>query len=239
MTRTPHDDRRDPGGEPSVAEIAAFTRRLRDLSAAGPGADPAERAAFLADKQALFDRIPAAEIGVPDPVGAAMDARFLVEGDRFRWAGGVHETDDTPVRHDGRLTVPTRSADGTATYVELADGDWVDLTDRHTPTGADTVDGPVQDSDAAEDGEVVEDYGPGVQPPVWAEPWPVDTVLPPEAWMTTRPGPAVAAGWEAGDTDGDDGGFRDEEFGDEGFGDGDSDGDSDDEDFGDGSGWSR
>jgi hypothetical protein len=43
---------------PTLAEIAAFTRRLRALSAAGPDADPAELARFLADKAALFARIP-------------------------------------------------------------------------------------------------------------------------------------------------------------------------------------
>ncbi|MGH3615386.1 MAG: hypothetical protein ACRDRK_22870 [Pseudonocardia sp.] len=42
---------------PSVAEIAALTRRLRELSTAGRHADPAARAAFLADKQALLARI--------------------------------------------------------------------------------------------------------------------------------------------------------------------------------------
>ncbi len=42
-------------GRPSVAEVAALTRRLRTVSR--PGADPAERAAFLADKAALLARI--------------------------------------------------------------------------------------------------------------------------------------------------------------------------------------
>ena len=49
---------------PTLAEIAAFTRRLRALSAAGSDADPVELAAFLADKAALFARIPGAE---PEP----------------------------------------------------------------------------------------------------------------------------------------------------------------------------
>lgn len=47
----PGDDR------PSVAEIAALTRRLRELSAPGRTVDPRERAAFLADKDALLARI--------------------------------------------------------------------------------------------------------------------------------------------------------------------------------------
>ena len=45
---------------PSVREIAELTARLRRLSAAGRYADPAERAAFLADKDALIARIEAA-----------------------------------------------------------------------------------------------------------------------------------------------------------------------------------
>lgn len=47
----PGDDR------PSVAEIAALTRRLRELSAPGRTVDPTERATFLADKDALLARI--------------------------------------------------------------------------------------------------------------------------------------------------------------------------------------
>lgn len=43
---------------PTVREIAALTARLRGLTAAGPDVDPAERAAFLADKAALLARIP-------------------------------------------------------------------------------------------------------------------------------------------------------------------------------------
>lgn len=42
---------------PSVRESAALTARLRELSALGRDADPAERAAFLADKDALIARI--------------------------------------------------------------------------------------------------------------------------------------------------------------------------------------
>jgi hypothetical protein len=51
---------------PSVAEIAALTRRLRALSAAGRTADPDERAAFLADKAALLARIPATSPATSD-----------------------------------------------------------------------------------------------------------------------------------------------------------------------------
>ena len=42
---------------PSIHEIAELAARLRALSAAGRYADPAERVAFLADKDALLDRI--------------------------------------------------------------------------------------------------------------------------------------------------------------------------------------
>ena len=44
---------------PTVAEIADLTARLRALSHAGAAADPVERARFLADKDALIDRITA------------------------------------------------------------------------------------------------------------------------------------------------------------------------------------
>lgn len=47
----PGDDR------PSVAEIAALSRRLRELSAPGRKVDPRERSAFQADKDALLARI--------------------------------------------------------------------------------------------------------------------------------------------------------------------------------------
>ena len=46
-----------PPEPPSIAEIAELTARLRRLSAAGRDADPGERAAFLADKDALIERI--------------------------------------------------------------------------------------------------------------------------------------------------------------------------------------
>ena len=45
---------------PTTAEIADLTARLRELSSAGAAADAAERARFLADKDALIARITAA-----------------------------------------------------------------------------------------------------------------------------------------------------------------------------------
>jgi hypothetical protein len=62
-------------------------------------------------------------------IDAAVDARFLIEGDRFRWQDHIRHVDDVPIPHDGLVTIPTRAADGTATYVELSEGDWVDLVD--------------------------------------------------------------------------------------------------------------
>jgi hypothetical protein len=56
MTDYPNNDRPD-GARPSVAEIAALTRRLRELSTPGRAVDAGERAAFLADKDALIARI--------------------------------------------------------------------------------------------------------------------------------------------------------------------------------------
>lgn len=49
---TPNRDDR-----PTIAEVAALTRRLRELSMQGHDADPAERAEFLAEKDALLARI--------------------------------------------------------------------------------------------------------------------------------------------------------------------------------------
>jgi hypothetical protein len=52
--------RPDPRADqaPTVDEIAELIARLRALTAASHGADPDERAAFLADKAALLARIP-------------------------------------------------------------------------------------------------------------------------------------------------------------------------------------
>lgn len=46
-----------PSGRPSIAEVAALTRQLRELSAPGRAVDPRDRAAFLADKDDLLARI--------------------------------------------------------------------------------------------------------------------------------------------------------------------------------------
>ncbi|MBN9099395.1 MAG: hypothetical protein J0I49_14965 [Pseudonocardia sp.] len=52
---TPQDPQHNTAS--TTQEIAALTARLRELSAQGRGADPAERAAFIADKDALIARI--------------------------------------------------------------------------------------------------------------------------------------------------------------------------------------
>lgn len=65
---------------PTVREIAELTARLRALSARGREADPAERAAFLADKRALLDRIPsrpARHEPAPPPMSAEEAAQRL------------------------------------------------------------------------------------------------------------------------------------------------------------------
>lgn len=48
---------------PTIAEFAALTHRLRELSAQGCDADPADRAAFLAEKDALLARIVDSDAG--------------------------------------------------------------------------------------------------------------------------------------------------------------------------------
>ena len=67
---------------PTTAEIAALTARLRELQRAGAAADAAERARFLADKDALIARIiagpamttPSRELGLTGAEGPPIDA---------------------------------------------------------------------------------------------------------------------------------------------------------------------
>ena len=82
---------------PSIREIADLTRRLRELSNAGRDADPAERAAFLADKNALIARIeasnhradtadkarPDAAAGADEPPG---DEHSAIDHDGEEWS---------------------------------------------------------------------------------------------------------------------------------------------------------
>lgn len=70
---------------PTVREIAELTARLRELSARGREADPHDRAAFLADKRALLDRIPSQpgrHEPAPPPMSAEEAARQLTGPDR-------------------------------------------------------------------------------------------------------------------------------------------------------------
>jgi hypothetical protein len=70
-----HRHRTRPADQPpTVREIADLTARLRALTAAGPDADPAERAAFLADKAALLARIPG-DRDVPSHAESAKETR--------------------------------------------------------------------------------------------------------------------------------------------------------------------
>jgi len=70
---------------PSVREIAALTARLRELSARGRDADPAARAAFIADKDALIARITASSTtedrlwGASHSVDAGVDGLVMPE----------------------------------------------------------------------------------------------------------------------------------------------------------------
>lgn len=66
MTSPARPDRPTP---PSVREIASLTARLRELSARRRDVDEADRAAFLADKDALLARIPRTATDGADAAG--------------------------------------------------------------------------------------------------------------------------------------------------------------------------
>ena len=87
---------RDAHPEPTVAEIAALTARLRSCPRRGRGG-PAERARFLADKDALIARITAAARHADPPPRGRAEA----------WATGAAEDALTEV-------VRARAADGYA-----------------------------------------------------------------------------------------------------------------------------
>ena len=72
---------------PSIREIAELTARLRRLSAAGRNVDPAERAAFLSDKDALIARIKAATHRAGTPAGTAVEAADGVRPDTAALTG--------------------------------------------------------------------------------------------------------------------------------------------------------
>lgn len=79
---------------PSIREIAELTARLRRLSAAGRDADPNEREAFLADKDALIARIENAAGHRPD---TADDA----ETDTAGWTGEPQDAERAATDDDG------------------------------------------------------------------------------------------------------------------------------------------
>ncbi len=82
---------------PSIREITELTVRLRRLSNAGRDADPLEREAFLADKDALIARIeaanPRADTAADGRTGAAAgtgepcgDERCALDDDGEEWS---------------------------------------------------------------------------------------------------------------------------------------------------------
>lgn len=76
---------------PTIAEIAALTARLRDLSSRGAAVSPDERAAFLANKDELLGRITAtAPNPTPDTVLAAVADRRSGHVVAVDAEGGVH-----------------------------------------------------------------------------------------------------------------------------------------------------
>jgi hypothetical protein len=92
---------------PSIAEIAALTRHLRELSAQDRDADPAERAAFLAEKDALLARI------VDSDAGSAPDQELHRHRAHLDRTSGpddvVYDADDSQWWHPGgsaRLDLP-------------------------------------------------------------------------------------------------------------------------------------
>ncbi|MDT0348136.1 hypothetical protein [Pseudonocardia charpentierae] len=97
---------------PSIREIAELTARLRRLSAAGPDADPVERAEFLADNHALLDRIDAANRD--DTVDAAADAGGDERGPGEPVDDDLPHRDRPEHRHHTSTdpATPTATADG-------------------------------------------------------------------------------------------------------------------------------
>jgi len=98
---------RNRDDRPTIAEIAALTRRLRELSAQGRDADPVERAGFLAEKDALLARI------VDSDAGPAPDRELHRHRAHLNRTDGpdevVFDADDSQWLHPGgsaRLDLP-------------------------------------------------------------------------------------------------------------------------------------
>jgi hypothetical protein len=100
---------------PTIAEVAALTGRLRELSGPGRGADPVLRAAFLADKHALLarisdsrhDTVPAAGADRADRAGGGGHAREL-HPDRAQ----LDPTAPGEAHHEGHAALGQASEDG-------------------------------------------------------------------------------------------------------------------------------
>lgn len=91
-----------PVGVPTVAEIADLTRRLRGLTTAGRDADPAERAAFLADKRALLARISFGARDDAEATGTDADlADYLSSGAAGDRSDVRRHADDADAETDG------------------------------------------------------------------------------------------------------------------------------------------
>lgn len=92
---------------PTIAEVAALTRRLRELSMQGRDTDPAERAAFLADKDALLARIADSDAGLASDRDLHQHRAHLVRTDGPDDV--VFDADDSQWWHPGgsaRLDLP-------------------------------------------------------------------------------------------------------------------------------------
>ncbi|WP_219417707.1 hypothetical protein [Pseudonocardia nigra] len=88
------DPTHDAAAPPTAREITALTARLRELSARGWDVDPAERAAFVADKDALIDRIRDASTDGP----AADRSAAAEQSARAEPVPEVHEADEVVSR---------------------------------------------------------------------------------------------------------------------------------------------
>jgi hypothetical protein len=79
---------------------------------------------------------------MPSPAPGSVQARFLLEGDRFEWQGQEFTADGTAICHDGLVTVPL-NIDGHNDWVELPAYAWVPVNPEPNATPA-TDESPVQ-----------------------------------------------------------------------------------------------
>jgi hypothetical protein len=132
---------------PSIAEIAALTARLRALTKAGADVDPDERARFLADKDALLDRIaahepPAADVDDGDPWADYRTYTPAQAADELV-ARGV-PPDAAPAMVDRHLDGLTRDRGQPPDRWEIDDDDVAAIL--HTPGGVHSASGDDEDT---------------------------------------------------------------------------------------------